>query len=208
VLLLLSVSECGSAAGVLYRWVSPGVQQNLHYLGLPNNIRLSNGTVELILTTDYGPRIMRYGFVGGRNFFKEFPDQLGKSGEPAWVPRGGHRVWIAPEDPVKSYALDNAPVEVRVAGTTMEAAGPIELSTGVQKKITVRMSETGTEVEVVHSLRNAGPAACDLAAWALTMMAPGGHGIHGFPPRGTSLRKHCGLNRVMPWRISIWVSLW
>ena len=44
---------------------------------------------------------MRYAFVGGQNFFKEFAETLGKSGEPAWILRGGHRVWAAPEDAVR-----------------------------------------------------------------------------------------------------------
>src|SRR5581483_10182949 len=39
-------------------------------------------------------------------------------------------------------------------------------------------------VKVTHRLRNAGAKAVDLAPWTLTMMAPGGIGIHGFPPRG------------------------
>src|ERR1035437_6070722 len=57
---------------------------------------------------DVGPGVMRYGFAGGQNFFKEFARQMGKTGEATWQPRGGHRVWIAPEDVVKSYAPDNA----------------------------------------------------------------------------------------------------
>jgi len=40
-------------------------------------------------------------------------------------------------------------------------------------------------VEIVHQIRNAGDKPYALAPWALTMMAQGGWGIHGFPPRGT-----------------------
>ena len=52
-----------------------------------------------MVTGDVGPRIMRFGFVGGQNLLKEFPEQLGKSGEEKLQLRGGHRVWKAPEDP-------------------------------------------------------------------------------------------------------------
>src|SRR5437764_14309932 len=86
--------------------------EKIDYQGWTNSWRLSNGTVELVVTGDVGPRVMRYGFAGGQNFFKEFTAQLGKTGEAAWQPRGGHRVWIAPEDPVNSYAPDNDPVAV------------------------------------------------------------------------------------------------
>ena len=60
----------------------------IDYQGWPNSYRISNGEVELIVTGDIGPRIMRYGFVGGQNLFKEYPDTLGKSGEADWQLRG------------------------------------------------------------------------------------------------------------------------
>ena len=155
------------------------------YGGWPNCYRVSNGEVELVLTSDVGPRIMRYGFAGGQNFFREFAGQMGTSGEAGWVPRGGHRIWIAPEDVVKSYAPENGPVAIHIAGSVVEATQPVEPLTGIEKKITVRMAESGSGVEVVHALRNASEAVVELAPWALSMMARGGHGIHGFPPRGT-----------------------
>src|SRR5437868_12606765 len=84
--------------------------EKTQYRSWPNCYRITNGEVELIVTTDVGPRVMRYGFVGGQNLFKEFEDQMGKSGESSWQARGGHRLWIAPEDPVLSYALDNSSI--------------------------------------------------------------------------------------------------
>jgi hypothetical protein len=93
------------------------------YQGWPNCYRISNGVVEAIVTGDVGPRVIRYGFVGGQNLFKEFKEQLGKSGEKDWQARGGHRVWIAPEDPVKSYAPDNSPVDIELRGDTIHNAG-------------------------------------------------------------------------------------
>src|ERR1019366_4768941 len=55
----------------------------------------------------------------------------------------------------------------------------------MEKKITVKMATQGTAVEVLHEVRNAGAEPHHLAPWILTMMAQGGAGIHGFPPRGT-----------------------
>src|ERR1039457_6960536 len=68
------------------------------YQGWPNCYRISNGVVEAIVTGDVGPRVMRYGFVGGQNLFKEYKEQLGKSGEPEWKARGGPPPAIAPRD--------------------------------------------------------------------------------------------------------------
>jgi hypothetical protein len=173
--------------------------EQVEYGGWPHCFRVSNGDVELILTSDVGPRIMRFGFAGGQNLFKEFKGQIGTSGEPAWVPRGGHRLWIAPEDPVKSYAPDNDTVMVRVDRDVIDATQPVEGRTGIEKRITVRMADAGSGVEVVHRLRNAGQEAYELAPWSLTMMAQGGFGIHGFPPRGTHPEMLVPTNPLVMW---------
>jgi hypothetical protein len=173
--------------------------EKVNFKGWPNSWQVSNGEVDLVLTGDIGPRIMRFGFAGGQNFFKEFDEQMGRSGEPEWQPRGGHRLWIAPEDPVKTYAPDNSPAEIQVAGDVITGAGPVEALTGVSKKITVKMAAAGTAVEVVHEIRNAGGSSLQLAPWVLTMFAQGGWGIHGFPPRGTHPEILAPTNPLVMW---------
>src|SRR5262249_15625446 len=157
--------------------------EQLNYKGW-NSYRLTNGVVELVAPADIGPRIIRFGFVGGQNLFKEVETMLGKSGEATWMSRGGHRLWMAPEDKVKTYAPDNAAVQVDAAGDTLVLTGPVEDATGLEKRISATMDADG-RVKVVNVLRNAGGAPVSLAPWALTVMAPGGTGIHAFPPRGT-----------------------
>jgi hypothetical protein len=153
--------------------------------GWPNCYRIANGDVELIITSDVGPRIMRYAFPDQPNLFVEFPHQLGKSGEAVWVPRGGSRIWMAPEDRVRTYTADNVPVRIRIDGDELTAITPVEPESGLSKEITVRIAVSGTRVEVVHRLTNALDRTQRVAAWVLAMMAPGGMGITGFPPRGT-----------------------
>lgn len=173
--------------------------EKLNYRGWPNSYRVSNGEIEAVVTSDIGPRIMRFGFVGGQNFFREFDDQLGRSGEPAWRPRGGHRVWIAPEDPVLSYAPDNGPVHVATMADGLIATEPTEPLTGIEKQISLRMASSGADVEVSHRLRNASAKPVRLAPWALSMMTQGGHGIHGFPPRGTHPEILAPTNPLVMW---------
>jgi hypothetical protein len=175
------------------------VIEKTDFKGWPNSWRVSNGEVELVLTGDLGPRVMRFGFAGGQNFFKIFEEQAGKSGEPEWQARGGHRLWIAPEDPVRTYAPDNTPVDIQVAGDVISATGAVEALTGVSKKITVKMAPTGTAVEVLHEIRNAGAVEVQLAPWVLTMLAQGGWGIHGFPPRGTHPEMLAPTNPLVMW---------
>ncbi len=65
------------------------------YKGWQNCYRMTNGQIELIATTDVGPRIIRFAFVGEDNIFGENPDQVGKTGGEEWRIYGGHRLWHA-----------------------------------------------------------------------------------------------------------------
>ena len=172
--------------------------EKTNFKGWPNSYRITNGEVELIVTTDVGPRVMHYGFVGGRNVFKEFTEMLGKSGETTWQARGGHRIWAAPEDAVKTYALDNGPVRISIKGDVVELTQPVESLTGLEKQITVKLALHGTAVEVIHQIKNTRQPV-RLAPWALTMMAQGGIGIHGFPPRGTHPKDLAPTNPLVMW---------
>ena len=154
------------------------------YQGWKNCYRITNGEIEAIVTTDVGPRIIRFAFVGGQNLFKEFAEQLGKSGEEKFQLRGGHRVWKAPEDPVATWAPDNVAVEVHMTATGIIAREPVEPLTQLQKEIEVRMAESGAQMTVINRVTNRGLFPLRFSAWALTMMAPGGVAVSGFPPRG------------------------
>lgn len=136
-------------------------------------VRLTNGVVDVRLATTFGPRIVHYGLHGGDNVF-------GVAGEPvdtalgAWHPRGGHRLWMAPEHMPRSYAPDDAPVTVAVSGDTVSLIGEVESGSHLQKQLDVTLAPSGTEVTVRHRLVNHGAHETELAPWALTIMAPGG----------------------------------
>ena len=157
--------------------------EKAEYKGWPGCYRLTNGEVELIVTTDVGPRIIRYGFVGGQNLFKEYEDQLGKSGETEYQLRGGHRIWVAPETLGTSWALDNKPVKASVKGSALEVTQQTDAA-GLVKIMLVKLAPSGSAVEIVHSIRNENPWDIRFAPWTMSIMAPGGRAITGFPPRG------------------------
>jgi hypothetical protein len=138
-------------------------------------LQISNGTVELVVTTGLGPRVIRYAFVGGDNILAELPGGGAGTATPwgTWLPRGGHRLWVAPEAMPGSYAPDNGPVRVERNGDTIRFIQPADAS-GVEKEIAVTLAAAGTDVRLQHRLTNRGPFAIDAAAWALTIMRGGG----------------------------------
>jgi hypothetical protein len=154
------------------------------YKGWKNNLRLANADAELIVTLDVGPRVISYRPAGGKNVFKEYPAQLGHSGEKDWQIRGGHRLWAGPEDLTRTYAPDNTPVAFkRLRSGSVRFTQPPDRPYGIRKEIDVRLADSGTEVTLVHRITNVGKKPTRLAPWALTVMAPGGVEIIPQPPR-------------------------
>jgi hypothetical protein len=179
-----------AAAGLLAaddRPTAPGGGvEAVAYGGWKNNLRLSNGTAELVITLDVGPRVICYKLAGGPNVMKEFPDQLGKSGESDWQIRGGHRLWVGPEDTTRTYAPDNGPVHherLPGPGPAVRVWPAADTKYGVQKQIDVSLAPTGSVVTLVHRVINVGKDATELAPWALTVLAPGGTEIIPLPPK-------------------------
>jgi hypothetical protein len=173
--------------------------EKVEYKGWKNCYRVANGEIELIVTGDVGPRIIRFGFAGGQNLFKEYRDQLGKSGEEKFQLRGGDRVWKAPEDPIATWAPDNVQVEIQLTPTGLIAREPIEPLTKLQKEIEISMMPSGTGVKVSHRITNHSLFPLEFAPWALTMMAQGGTAVSGFPPRGRHPANLEATNPLVMW---------
>lgn len=149
----------------------------VRYGGWPNCVRLTNWEIELVATTDVGPRIIRFGFVGGPNLFKEYPDQLGRIGGSEWRAYGGHRFWHAPEVQPRTYWPDNGPVEHDFDGKTLALRQSIEATTGLVKEIDITLDAGENRVTLVHRLINRNLWAIETSPWCLSVMAPGGRAI-------------------------------
>jgi len=149
------------------------VIETVEYAGWPNCRRLSNGRIELVATTDVGPRVIHLGFAGERNVFKVFDETRGQTGGDEWHSYGGHRLWAAPEVMPRTYAPDNGPVDQAWDGTTLLLSVE-EPTTRLAKQVAVRLHPSAARVTVTHRIVNRNPWAIELAPWALSVMAPGG----------------------------------
>ena len=163
--------------------------EKIQYKNLSNCIRLTNGEIEIVVTTEVGPRIIFYGFTGGENILGEHFDLTSETALGEFKPYGGHRLWIAPENMPNSYAPDNSPVEYEFDETknSIRLVQPIESLTKTQKEITVTLDASGSGVAVHHKITNRGDKEIELAAWALTIMRGGGEVLlpnESFAPYG------------------------
>jgi hypothetical protein len=155
----------------------------VEFNGWPGCVRLSDGRTETIITTDVGPRIMRFAYVGGRNILKEIPEEQGGTGESEWKIRGGHRLWISPELKPRTYEPDNSPVKKEeIAGGVRLKQDPGPLS-GIAKTLEVTLLPGPGELRVNHVLTNMNQQAVEVAPWAISVLAAGGTAVIPLPEK-------------------------
>ncbi|MCK5128600.1 MAG: hypothetical protein KAQ68_02015 [Clostridiales bacterium] len=135
-------------------------------------VEISNGKVEVVITLDMGPRVIRYGLTGKANMFcNKIDETYEKTG---WKILGGHRIWMSPEHDVLTYEPDNEPIEYKQITGGVHIIGNLEKGTGLRKEMFVMLEEIGTNVAIKHCITNNNLWPVELAAWAMSVMAPGG----------------------------------
>ncbi|MGA3057296.1 MAG: hypothetical protein ABSE70_04565 [Candidatus Limnocylindrales bacterium] len=178
---------------------APAHIEKVNYCGWENSYRLSNDLIDLVVTTDVGPRIIRCGFVDDENEFKEYADQIGRTGGDEWRIYGGHRLWHAPEVSPRTTSPDNSAIALEDHGPFVRLLQPVEKTTGIQKEIDIRLAPDSASVRVTHRLRNLNMWMVELAPWAISVMAPGGTSILPLPPRGTHDENLLPTNTLTYW---------
>lgn len=173
--------------------------EKVPYKGWSNCYRLANDQVELVVTADVGPRVIRFGFVDGPNMFANFEEMLGKSGESEWCNRGGHRLWAAPEINPRTYFPDNDPVTVEAHDGFVRFIPPVEDVNGIAKEIDIALDPTKAFATVTHRIRNTGVWPIELSVWALSVMDQGGVCILPLPPRGSHEGNLLPVNTLTFW---------
>lgn len=149
----------------------------VNFEGWPNCVRLFNGEIELIITTDVGPRIIRCGYINRQNLLYVSESEKGKTGGSDWHIYGGHRLWHAPEVMPRSYFPDNFTVEYRLDGNTLKLIQPVETTTGIIKEIDITLDPVRNHVNIVHRLRNTNLWTIETSVWAITAHPAGSTAI-------------------------------
>jgi hypothetical protein len=145
----------------------------VNFGGWPNCVRLSNSEAELIITTDVGPRIIRFGMINGPNLLHVSEADLGRTGGQEWHIYGGHRLWHAPEVMPRTYFPDNFPVRHLIEDNVLKLVQCVEATTGIVKEMDIALDQETNYVRITHRLVNTTQWTIETAAWAITAHAAG-----------------------------------
>src|SRR4051812_48238098 len=148
----------------------------VEFAGWPDCIRLSDGGIELIVTTAVGPRIISARRVDGENLLWVDPETAGQTGGDEWRSYGGQRLWLAPETLERTYVSDNEPVDHEWDGRMLRVSNT-ERASGITKTIEIEAGPEPRHVRLRHRVRNGGSTAIEIAPWALTVCAEGGRAV-------------------------------
>lgn len=143
-------------------------------------VTLDNGVLELVVTTSVGPRVISAKTPAGKNFMMNHPDQKGLSGGQEWRIYGGHRLWHSPEAAPRTYCPDNDPVEIQQIDGGIRTIQRVENTTGLQKQIEIVLDSKAPQATLTHRIYNRTHFDIEVAPWALSVCAPGGHGFLPF----------------------------
>lgn len=134
-------------------------------------LRLANGAIVVDVLATAGPRI-----VGLRrdaaapNLLAETPDLGWETPAGRFELFGGHRLWLAPEDPERVEVPDSGGLTVEALPDGVRLVGAPELATGCVRTIEVRLHPALPVMDVLHRVCNEGVAPVELSPWAITQL--------------------------------------
>ena len=145
-------------------------------------MQLTNGVVSVEVSTDFGPRVLAFCFVGEQNVFAEVPHLSTDTPLGTWKPYGGHRLWVAPEQLPGSYAPDDRPVDSQQLDALSASFRQHADAAGIEKQIVVRLAPDRPSVVVEHTIINRLFWPIRVAPWALTVVQSDGSVAIPQPP--------------------------
>ena len=157
-------------------------------------LAISNDTMEIYVTIDIGPRIIKCNLLGKENLmFEDIRREKNNDvscvfGEgKMWQIYGGHRMWLSPEKFPETYYPDCEKVVYSVHATGAVFTAPIQAVTGLQFSMNISMDETKPQFTATHYVKNTNDHAIKGAMWCLSVMTTGGAVIVPQPKEDTGL---------------------
>ena len=105
-------------------------------------------------------------------FYEQSNEERDFTTEEGWRIRGGHRLWLAPEN-IDTYCPDNESISYCIQDETITLYQKTDRRLGVKKSIQISFGK-GASVSLVHGIQNCKQEAITRSLWAISAMAPGG----------------------------------
>lgn len=157
-------------------------------------LSISNEKLELLVTVDIGPRIIKCNLIGKENLmFNDVERKISHDvselfGEGrTWFIYGGHRIWFSPEKFPDTYYPDNEKVVYSTFANGAVFTPAKQQKTDIQLEMRVEMDETEPKVTIENKITNCSKQAIEGAVWCLSVMDKDGAVVVPQPKEDTGL---------------------
>ncbi len=161
-----------------------------------SEIEIEIGQYRVKTTNSYGPRIVGTRREGSPEMLAQLPDDvaidLDEGG--AFLFRGGHRLWAAPEVPAITYAPDDHQCEVTESSEGLTIKAPPDRA-GLVKELRVTADEDALVID--HTITNAGSVDITIAPWGITQFRLGGTALLPLAAPGPATGLQADRNMVL-----------
>ena len=167
-------------------------------------MRITNGAIQVEVLAAAGPRVIGLRRASSpANLLAETPDLGWETALGRYELLGGHRLWIAPEDPDMGAVPDSEGLAVEILVDGLRLTGAVDLATGCVRSIEVRLDPVLASLTVLHRVDNRGPRSLELAPWSITQLPLGGLALLPQRPAVAGHRPRPNRNLVL-WPYSSW----
>ncbi|HVM73046.1 MAG TPA: hypothetical protein VMT91_14885 [Anaerolineales bacterium] len=135
---------------------------------------LENDTLRVEYLTTGGPRIVGLSYRGSPNLLADVADIIWDTPYGPYYPMGGHRLWIAPEYPEKTYIPDHTGLSLKPGAHAVELDGASEVPAGVRKSVRMELDPAAAKLRLEHTITNESASPQTFAPWAITQFRQGG----------------------------------
>ena len=176
--------------------------KEIQYKNFGRCVEVSNELVRVVVTLDFGPRIVCYSFLDGENIMYEDTERKFTNasveeifGEP-WYLYGGHRLWTSPEALPRTYYADNDAVDFEFVENGVHVIQKTQKVNQYQCEMVITLSPDTTDVTVKHRITNRGLWDVSLSIWGVSSLSADGVEIIPQP----TFKNGCYPNRT----IALW----
>ena len=156
--------------------------EEFSYKNLGKCIKMTDGKSEIVVSLDVGPRVIKYAVVGGENVFGELEVDFKKPTQNGfevfgdlgvWNNFGGHRLWVSPEDRIRTKFPDNHPCEYEIRENSLYVKQMKQPYADVLCEMEFSFDENG-DIVVKHFVTNTASYEQEIAPWAISVMGKSG----------------------------------
>ena len=164
------------------------------YLNYGKCLSITNGAMEVFVTVDLGPRIIKCNVAGRDNLMltdvdrkmsQDVSDAFGPG--KTWYIYGGHLMCVSPENLPLSYYPDNDKVLYSITPSGAVFSPGTQMVNGMRHELEIRMDDIEASMDVVHRLTNENDKVVTGAIWALSVMDADGVEVIPQPDTDTGL---------------------